>query len=747
MEKNINEIIVNWEKEITSKQNTLYKYDELTIKELEEILSKSKIVNEFLQKFITTSMTEDEIIKKYGEDCSTVLVSYALIKNLLNEPVIMEEDDDLSYTSDSEKLYWQDIKRLEKFTPEKTLEYIAKYNEYIEKARKTTKREDKEKYEKKALFYRNSIVEGNIRLVISAIKRYHTSGMQFLDLVNEGNIGLIRAVEKFEINRGYKFSTYAYTSIRRNVTRAIADKSRVVRQPVHFTELAYHVNVAREEFYNKYHREATVEDLEKMLDGITVDRIRDVLTLDIEPVSLDGKVHNNDEDGDATLGNFIASTEKSPEELVFRSDNKQQVREMLSVLTEREKYVIEERWGLNTGKVKTLEEVGAELSVTRERIRQIETKALRKLRGFAKSSVTEYMGNNSASINVDSMYSGKKLINILGYTYPDFEIYKKRLDKSSKIYEILLLLFGKNFNETYSSELVSSHEVKLFHNYIIKCTTEREKLKKKYVNKNISEISNLPADCIECYLKDLGKDDPKYKFLKNTFGNKFNHRLKEDELSIPVIEKIDYIVMELKKMFAHDDLIEKSGYQNKTLMGILNVNEEDIKWLMDNQNKLTKSYEIIMKAFGYNGMGIYNGTNLTNNEKNVLFSLLKAWKRKVVRRNMNLVESEIEIGDTQITIKAQVKNDLLPEIVKMLPMDCRMLVGLSLGLYNGKTYTVTDIASFYQKSEEEVISLLKKGLTGIEEILKYYKTIYNGKVNYSEKDLSILKRVQEIKRN
>lgn len=231
------------------------------------------------------------------------------------------------------------------------------------------------------------------------------------------------------------------------------------------------------------------------------------------------------------------------------------------------------------------------------------------------------------------------------------------------------------------------------------------------------------------------------------FGNKFNHRLKEEELSIPVMEKIDYIVMELKKMFAHDDLIERSGYQNKTLMGILNINSEDVEWLMNSQNKLTKSYEIIMKAFGLDGMSIYDGTNLTTNEKNILFSLLKAWKRKVIRRNMDLTESEIEIGDTQISIKAQVKKDLLPEIIKMLPMDCRMIVGLSLGLYNGKAYSVKDIASFYKKNEEEVISLLKKGLAGIEEILKYYKTIYNGKINYSVKDLSILKRVQEIKRN
>lgn len=746
MEKNINEIIVNWEKEITSKQNTLYKYNELTIKELEEIISKSKIVNEFLQKFIKKAMTEDEIIKKYGEDCSTVLVSYALINNLLNEPVIVD-DEAMMNTSDSEKLYWQDIKRLESFTQEKTIEYLAKYTECLKKAQESSNKEEKEKYEKKAIFYRNSIVEGNMRLVISAIKRYHPQGMQFLDLVNEGNIGLIKAVEKFEINRGYKFSTYAYASIRRNVTRAIADKSRVVRQPVHFTELSYHVNKAREEFYNKYHREATVEDLEKMLDGITVDRIRDVFTLDVEPVSLDSKVHNQDEDENATLGNFIASKEKSPEELVFRSDNKQQVREMLTVLTEREKYVIEERWGLNSGRAKTLEEVGEELSVTRERIRQIEVKALRKLRGFAKSSVSEYINNNSASFNVDNMYSGKKLINILGYTYPDFEIYKSRLDKSTKIYEILLLLFGKNFNEVYTSELVTTNEIKLFHNYIIKCTTEREKLKKKYVNKNISEISNLPAECIECYLKDIDKDDPKYIFLKKMFGNKFNHRLKEEELSIPVMEKIDYIVMELKKMFAQDDLIERSGYQNKTLMGILNINSEDVEWLMNSQNKLTKSYEIIVKAFGLDGMSIYDGTNLTTNEKNVLFALLKAWKRKVIRKNMDLTESEIEIGDTQISIKAQVKKDLLPEIIKMLPMDCRMIVGLSLGLYNGKAYSVKDIASFYQKSEEEVISLLKKGLTGIEEILKYYKTIYNGKINYSEKDLSILKRVQEIKRN
>lgn len=743
MEKNINEIIVNWEKEITANQNTLYKYNELTIKELEEIISKSKIVNEFLQKFIKIAMTEDEIIKKYGEDCSTVLVSYALINNLLNEPVIVD-DEAMMNTSDSEKLYWQDIKRLETFTQEKTIEYLAKYTECLKKTQESSNKEEKEKYEKKAIFYRNSIVEGNIKLVISAIKRYHPQGMQFLDLVNEGNIGLIKAVEKYEINRGYKFSTYAYASIRRNVTRAIADKSRVVRQPVHFTELSYHVNKAREEFYNKYHREATVEDLEKMLDGITVDRIRDVFTLDVEPVSLDSKVHNQDEDENATLGNFIASKEKSPEELVFRSDDKQQVKEMLTVLTEREKFVIEERWGLNSGRAKTLEEVGEELSVTRERIRQIEVKALRKLRGFAKSGVSEYMNND---FNVDNMYSGKKLINILGYTYSDFEIYKSRLDKSTKIYEILLLLFGKNFNEVYTSELVTTHEIKLFHNYIIKFTTERAKLKKKYVNKNISEISNLPAECIECYLKDIGNDDPKYIFLKKMFGNKFNHRLKEEELSIPVMEKIDYIVMELKKMFAHDDLIERSGYQNKTLMGILNINSEDVEWLMNSQNKLTKSYEIIMKAFGLDGMSIYDGTNLTTNEKNILFSLLKAWKRKVIRRNMDLTESKIEIGDAQISIKTQVKKDLLPEIIKMLPMDCRMTVGLSLGLYNGKAYSVKDVASFYQKSEEEVISLLKKGLAGIEEILKYYKTIYNGKINYSEKDLSILKRVQEIKRN
>lgn len=354
-----------------------------------------------------------------------------LINNLLNEPVIVD-DEAMMNTSDSEKLYWQDIKRLESFTQEKTIEYLAKYTECLKKAQESSKKEEKEKYEKKAIFYRNSIVEGNIKLVISAIKRYHPQGMQFLDLVNEGNIGLIKAVEKFEINRGYKFSTYAYASIRRNVTRAIADKSRVVRQPVHFTELSYHVNKAREEFYNKYHREATVEDLEKMLDGITVDRIRDVFTLDVEPVSLDSKVHNQDEDENATLGNFIASKEKSPEELVFRSDNKQQVREMLTVLTEREKYVIEERWGLNSGKVKTLEEVGAELSVTRERVRQIEVKALRKLRGFAKSSVSEYINNNSASFNVDNMYSGKKLINILGYTYSDLKYINQDLIKVLK---------------------------------------------------------------------------------------------------------------------------------------------------------------------------------------------------------------------------------------------------------------------------------------------------------------------------
>lgn len=746
MEKNINEIITNWESEINNKKNTLYKYDELTIEEIEIITKTSVIINKFLLSFINEAMTEDEIIKKYGENNSSVLISYALINNLLNEPVI-ENNMDTYCSSDGEKMYWQDINRLEVFSKEKTDEYHAKYLEYLNLYNEADTLEEKKKYEKKFLFYRNSIIEGNLRLVISAIKKYHSAGMQYLDLINEGNIGLLKAVEKFDPSRGYNFSTYAYASVRRHVARAIADQSRVIRQPVHFTELAYHVREAREEFYNKNHRDATAEELSVMLDGMPVEKIKDVLILDTDTVSLDSKVHNADENDDSTLATFIASEEKSPEEIIFRKEFKEEVKEMLTVLTDREKLVIEQRWGLNDGKVKTLEDVGKEIGVTRERVRQIEVKAFRKLKKFATSPLYETDNRNKIYLNSDNIYKDKNLIDILEFKKEDYVVFRSRLDKNSKIYEILLLLFGKDFNEVYNPQFINDYERKLFYNYIIKVKTQNDKVKKKFLNKNIHEISNLPIDCIECYLKEIGKNDPRYIFLKKLFGNRFNHRLSENEITIENVEKINYIISELKKMFVTDDLIEKSGYQNKTLMGILNVDEFDVEWLMNNQNKLTKSYEIIVKAFGYDGKQIYNGSNLVNSEKNVLFALLKAWKRKIVRRNMDTADNELIIDDEEIIIKKQIKNDLLPEIIKMLPVDCRMILGLSLGVYNEKAYSVKELAFFYKKDEEEVIRVLKKALHALEEILEYYKKVYNGKMNYSDRDLSILKRVQEIKRN
>lgn len=745
MQNNIDEIITNWESEIKLNKKTLYKYSELTLKELEQIIKSSNIINKYLKEKINKSMTEDEIIKKYGENDSPILVIYALLNNLLNEPII-SDDEEIICSNDSEKLYWQDIKRLEVFSQEKTKEYHQKYLEYIKLSNESTSKEDKEKYNKKALFYRNSIIEGNLRLVASAISKYHSNGMQFLDLINEGNIGLLKAVERFDPTLGYKFSTYAYTSVRRHVSRAIADKSRVVRQPVHFTELAYHVNLAREVFYSKYHREATSKELSELLDGLNEEKIKDVLVLDTDTVSLDTKVHNADENDDTTLGSFIASNEKSPEELIFEKDNKDEINEMLTVLTDRERYIIENRWGLNNKKVKTLEEVGKEINVTRERVRQIETKAFRKLKKFATSSLNSYTEDDPIQINTDHLYKGKTLRTILDLNRQDFEVYKSRLDKNSRLFEILLLLFGKDFNEEYNSKLININERKLFHNYVIRYTKEREKILKKYKNKNLQEITGLPVDCIECYLKEIGIADPRYKFLKELFGNKFNHRLKLEKITLENIEKTEYIIKELSKLFKNDSMIEKNGYQNKTMMDILNISDIDVMWLMNNQNKLTKSYEIIVKAFGYNGLQKYNGANLTNNEKSVLFSLLKAWKRKIVRKNLETDDGKIIVEDTKINIKKEIKNDLLPEIVKMLPPDSRMIVGLSLGIYNEKPYSIKELSFFYKKEDKEVIELLRKGIYALEEILNYYKKAYNGKIDYTEKDLLVLKRVQDIKK-
>ncbi len=264
---------------------------------------------------------------------------------------------------DPVKVYLKEIGRVPLLTAEEEIDLATRMNQGDVEAKKR-------------------LSEANLRLVVSIAKRYVGRGMQFLDLIQEGNLGLIKAVEKFDYTKGFKFSTYATWWIRQAITRAIADQARTIRIPVHMVETINKVKKVSSQLLHKNGHEPSAEEVAAVLD-MPVDKVREIIRAAQEPVSLETPIG---EEEDSHLGDFIPDDEApAPADAASHTLLKEQLSEVLSTLTEREEKVLRLRFGLEDGRSRTLEEVGKEFDVTRERIRQIEAKALRKWRHPSRS--------------------------------------------------------------------------------------------------------------------------------------------------------------------------------------------------------------------------------------------------------------------------------------------------------------------------------------------------------------------------
>ncbi|MGN0368623.1 MAG: RNA polymerase sigma factor RpoD [Wujia sp.] len=357
-------------------------------KKNDNTLIDTEIVNYFVGKPETNITTELMTkIFDYLDECHVAVLTEPEEDEEILDDIILEETEDADIDvekidlsvpdgvsiEDPVRMYLKEIGKVPLLTAEEEVELAKRMEAGDEEAKK-------------------KLAEANLRLVVSIAKRYVGRGMLFLDLIQEGNLGLIKAVEKFDYEKGYKFSTYATWWIRQAITRAIADQARTIRIPVHMVETINKLIRVSRQLLQELGREPLPEEIAEKMD-ISVERVREILKISQEPVSLETPIG---EEEDSHLGDFIQDQNVPvPAEAAASNLLRDQLNEVLDTLTEREQKVLRLRFGMDDGRARTLEEVGKEFQVTRERIRQIEAKALRKLKHPSRSrKLKDYLDNN-----------------------------------------------------------------------------------------------------------------------------------------------------------------------------------------------------------------------------------------------------------------------------------------------------------------------------------------------------------------
>ena len=332
---------------------------------------EQKDVLDAVEHLDMTDKEYDDLLEWFKDN--DIVISDEDDVDILDDDIVAVDDEDLDFLDDADEdeddalasdMYLKEIGRVELLDPREEPEIARRIQAGDEEAKK-------------------KLIAANLRLVVSIAKKYVGRGMLFLDLIQEGNMGLVKAVEKFDYTKGFKFSTYATWWIRQAITRAIADQARTIRIPVHMVETINKLTRIQRQLVQDLGRDPSAEEIAAKMENISPEKVREIQKIALEPVSLETPIGEED---DSHLGDFIEDKEAlSPDEYANNQLLKDEINNVLQGLTEREEKVLRLRFGLYDGRTRTLEEVGKEFNVTRERIRQIEAKALRKLKHPTRS--------------------------------------------------------------------------------------------------------------------------------------------------------------------------------------------------------------------------------------------------------------------------------------------------------------------------------------------------------------------------
>lgn len=648
---------------ILDELNKKFEVGNIKLENIISILQKNKVDDIFsfvsfacqnsplFDKYLNTQLkgkrkyNEDEIYKKFGEEQGSIIFAYATIKEM-----ITETNFDYSYETSkdlyADSLFFSDIREIPLMEKKTTISYIEKFQEYKNLFINELDVNKKKEYEKKYIFYQNQIIEGNIKLVVSIANKKKSQNIEVIELVNEGVIGLIRAIEKYDVTLGFAFSTYATYWIRQSINRAIEEKGRTIRVSSHqYARYNKYLNAVKDLTF-QLNREPTIEELSQYL-GTTPSKLSSLIITFSDTPSLDYSPKDEDDEDKTNMFNYLKSGEF--EDTIINSEL---ANDLVACLNEQEKFIIKSRFVDNL----TLDDIGAILGLTRERIRQKEKKALIKMNNLSKvvkNSFLDYIQiPNEEIIKIVASLSDeeKKLI----YKEFGYSLSKKTVPSKFQIKEIQAIIL--KIYDLYDEKIGKVKEYKqkkTLYDLLNDCFIDTEEyfITNKRI-KSIWESQEKNTIIYNIMIKAFGLNADKL-YDESLFTLQENNLIKN---------KLEKWKFKLKKW-----PVICNAYQGKTIYEILNdynIDSEEYKeankrinYLIENIDKTTLIYKLLVQVFGIDFQNKYDCKDLSLREISTIEQKLIVWKQKI--RKPNFWPKKLEIKDNKHTYDKKSLDELL----------------------------------------------------------------------------------------